>query len=85
MSAVADLDTVTAHLINVEDLMNRAMLNVIAAGAISLAIGLQPAIAAAAPDGIPLEPAPTAQTETTAPFDPVCPLCFLRELIQTGS
>lgn len=51
--------------------MDRGMLNVIAAGAISLAIGLQPAIAAAAPDGVPLEPTDTAQAETTAPFDPI--------------
>lgn len=65
--------------------MNRSMLNVIAAGAISLAIGVQPAIASAAPDAVPLEPADTAQTETTAPFDPICPLCFLRELLESGS
>lgn len=65
--------------------MNRAMLKVIAVGAISLAIGVQPVIAAAAPDAIPADPAPTIRTETTAPFDPICPLCFLRELIESGS
>ncbi|WP_330255445.1 hypothetical protein OG874_13340 [Nocardia sp. NBC_00565] len=65
--------------------MSRAMLKVIAVGAISLAIGVQPAIAAAVPDVMPLEPALTARTETTAPFDPICPLCFLRELIESGS
>lgn len=65
--------------------MSRAMLKVIAVGAISLAIGVQPAIAAAVPGAMPLEPALTARTETTAPFDPICPLCFLRELIESGS
>ncbi|MEV5835190.1 hypothetical protein [Nocardia sp. NPDC052112] len=75
----------TAHRINVEDLMSRAMLNVIAVGAISLAIGVQPAVAAAAPDASPLNSVPTIRNETTAPFDPICPLCFLRELIESGS
>lgn len=65
--------------------MKRAMLKVVAVGAIFLAIGVQPAIAAAVPDATPLEPTTTVRTETTAPFDPICPLCFLRELIESGS
>lgn len=65
--------------------MHRLMPKIIAAAAISLALGLQPTIAAAAPDGTPPEPALTARTPTTAPFDPICPLCFLRELIESGS
>ncbi|MEU7144960.1 hypothetical protein ABZ942_36345 [Nocardia sp. NPDC046473] len=78
----AGLATLTAHLFNVEDLMNRPMLNIVAAGAISLAIALQPAIAAAAP-ALPQEPTPTAPV--TAPFDPICPLCFIREFLESGS
>ncbi|MFI6172197.1 hypothetical protein ACIBCN_35845 [Nocardia sp. NPDC051052] len=74
----ADLATLTTHLINVEDLLNRPMLNVVAAGAISLAIALQPAVAAAAP-------ASNAATQVTAPFDPICPLCFIREFLESGS
>lgn len=60
--------------------MNHPMLNVIAAGAISVAIALQPSLAAAAPA---LEPATTAPV--TAPFDPTCPLCFIREFLESGS
>lgn len=81
MTATADLATLTAHLINVEDLLNRPMLNVLAAGAISLAIAVQPAIAAAAPAVSPAVPAATI----TAPFDPICPLCFIREFLESGS
>ncbi|WP_433597598.1 hypothetical protein ACQPXH_17515 [Nocardia sp. CA-135953] len=80
-----DLDAVGAHLIGVEDLVYRVVAKIIAAGAISVALGLQPAIAVAAPDGTPPQPELTARTQTTAPFDPVCPLCFLRELIESGS
>ncbi|WP_433714502.1 hypothetical protein ACQP2U_10530 [Nocardia sp. CA-084685] len=81
----ADLDTVRAHRITAEDHVHRLMPKIIAAGAISLALGMQPTIAAATPDGTPPEPAFTARTQTTAPFDPICPLCFLRELIESGS
>lgn len=67
----------------------RAMKKTFAVGAILLAIGLQAATAAAAPGGIPLEPAPApapaANTDITAPFDPICPLCFVREWIETIS
>ncbi len=61
------------------------MPKIIAAGAISLAIGLQPAVAAAAPGVTSPQPESAARTQATAPFDPVCPLCFLRELIESGS
>lgn len=81
MTAAAGIAILTAHLINVEDLLNRPMLNVIAAGAISLAIAMQPAIAAATPAVSPAEPAATI----TAPFDPICPLCFIREFLESGS
>ncbi|WP_433526780.1 hypothetical protein ACQPZ2_19170 [Nocardia pseudovaccinii] len=73
-----------ARLIAVEDLVHHVMPKIIAAGAISLALGLQPAIAAAASEETPPNP-PPAQTQTTAPFDPICPLCFLRELLESGS
>lgn len=81
MTAATDLAILTAHLINVEDLLNRPMLNVLAAGAISLALAVQPAIAAAAP----AEPPSNSATPVTAPFDPICPLCFIREFLESGS
>ncbi|MFE5457457.1 hypothetical protein [Nocardia sp. NPDC056564] len=81
MTASADLATLTAHLINVEDLLNRPMLNVLAAGAISLALAAQPAIASAAP----ADPPSNSATTVTAPFDPICPLCFIREFLESGS
>ncbi|MEV2222807.1 hypothetical protein AB0E01_23365 [Nocardia vinacea] len=71
--------------IEVRDLLNRAMLSAFAAGAISLTIGLPPAPAAASQDGLAAESTPTTRTEVTAPFDPICPLCFLRELLESGS
>ncbi|MGW5383845.1 hypothetical protein [Nocardia sp. NPDC003963] len=65
--------------------MRRMFLNISAALAVSLAIGLQPATAAAA--GIPVVPAtPSGPVEaTTAPFDPICPLCFVREFLESLS
>ncbi|WP_063000683.1 hypothetical protein [Nocardia jinanensis] len=65
--------------------MSRMVLNIVAAGAVSLAIGLQPASAAAA--GIPVVPTtPGERIETTtAPFDPICPLCFVREFLESLS
>jgi hypothetical protein len=65
--------------------MNRRVLNIVAAAAVSLAIGLPPASAAAA--GIAVRPAVPAERidTTTAPFDPICPLCFVREFLETFS
>ncbi|MEV0110399.1 hypothetical protein AB0H42_29225 [Nocardia sp. NPDC050799] len=65
--------------------MNRRVLNIVAAGVVSLVFGLPPASAAAA--GIAVRPAqPTERIEaTTAPFDPICPLCFVREFLETFS
>ena len=64
--------------------MSRMIPSIIAAGAISLVIGLQPVSAAA---GIPVVPgAPVERVETTtAPFDPICPLCFVREFFESLS
>ena len=61
------------------------MLNVIAGGAFTVALALQPAIAAAAPSALPVAPSTTAPAQITAPFDPMCPLCFVREFIESGS
>ncbi|MEV0364917.1 hypothetical protein [Nocardia fusca] len=65
--------------------MNRRVLNIVAASAVSLAIGLPRASAAAA--GIAVRPALPAERidTTTAPFDPICPLCFVREFLETFS
>ncbi|MFI7664876.1 hypothetical protein [Nocardia sp. NPDC049526] len=85
MTAATGLVTLTPHLINEEDLLYRPMLNVIAGGALAAALVLQPALAAAAPNGLPVAPSTTPSTQITAPFDPICPLCFIRELIESGS
>lgn len=61
--------------------MSRMIPSIIAAGAISLVIGLQPVSAAA---GIPVVPGAPVET-TTAPFDPICPLCFVREFLESLS
>ncbi|MEU4433168.1 hypothetical protein ACH474_09430 [Nocardia rhamnosiphila] len=54
-------------------------------GAVSLAIGLPPASAAAAETAVrPALPAERIEP-TTAPFDPICPLCFVREFLETFS
>ncbi|PXX53400.1 hypothetical protein DFR70_12711 [Nocardia tenerifensis] len=65
--------------------MYRPMLNVIVGGAFAVALALQPALAAAAPHGLPVAPSTTASTQITAPFDPICPLCFIREFIESLS
>ncbi|MFQ6227255.1 hypothetical protein [Nocardia sp. NPDC002869] len=65
--------------------MKRRVSNIVAAAAVSLAIGLQPASAAAAEIAVlPALPAERIET-TTAPFDPICPLCFVREFLETFS
>ncbi|MFF2554436.1 hypothetical protein ACFVUS_25780 [Nocardia sp. NPDC058058] len=61
------------------------MLNVIVGGAFAAALALQPALAAAAPTGLPAAPSTTASTQITRPFDPICPLCFVREFLESGS
>ncbi|MFB7718512.1 hypothetical protein [Nocardia sp. NPDC056100] len=85
MFAAASLATLTAHRIKLEERMYRPMLNVIGGGAIALTLALQPAFAAAAPTGLPATPSTTAATQITAPFDPICPLCFIREFLESGS
>ncbi|MBF6171557.1 hypothetical protein [Nocardia blacklockiae] len=65
--------------------MYRTMLKVAAAGAFSVAIAMQPMIAVASPEAAAREPEGAARTQATAPFDPICPLCFVRELIESGS
>ncbi|NNH70402.1 hypothetical protein HLB23_11105 [Nocardia uniformis] len=68
-----------------EELLYRPMLNVIAGGALAVALALQPALAAAAPNELPVPPSTTTSTQITAPFDPICPLCFIREFLESGS
>ncbi|WP_157107238.1 hypothetical protein [Nocardia grenadensis] len=65
--------------------MKRRALSIVAAGVVSLAIGLPPASAAA--EGIAVRSAPPTERieTTTAPFDPICPLCFVREFLETFS
>lgn len=63
--------------------MKRFLLSAVAAGMVSFALGLPSA--SAAPAGIPVEPAAPVQQTVTAPFDPICPLCFVREFLETFS
>ncbi|GAA5065199.1 hypothetical protein [Nocardia callitridis] len=65
--------------------MYRPVLNLTVGGALAVALALQPAFAAAAPNGLPVAPSTTTSTQITAPFDPICPLCFIREFIESGS
>ncbi|MEU0544434.1 hypothetical protein [Nocardia sp. NPDC005978] len=70
--------------------MYRPVLNVLAGGSLALAIALQPAIAAAAPNAAAANAAAaespaTVSAPITRPFDPMCPLCFVREFIESGS
>lgn len=61
--------------------MDRTRLKVVAVGAF-LCAAVYPGMAGAeAGSG---EPVPSAPAETTAPFDPICPLCFVREWIESG-
>ncbi len=68
-----------------EDRLYRQMLNVIAGGAFTVTLALQPGIAGAATDELPAAPSTTTATPITAPFDPICPLCFIREFLESGS
>ncbi|MGX1809277.1 hypothetical protein ACWIGI_26445 [Nocardia sp. NPDC055321] len=65
--------------------MYRPVLNVIVGGSFALAVALQPALAAAAPSGPAVETPTEVATRSYAPFDPICPLCFIREFIESGS
>ncbi|MFB8004007.1 hypothetical protein [Nocardia sp. NPDC056000] len=85
MTMAAGLVNLTIHRINVEELMYRPMLNVIVGGAFAVTLALQPALAAAAPNELPVVPSTTVSTQITRPFDPICPLCFIREFLESGS
>ncbi|WP_040834332.1 hypothetical protein [Nocardia brevicatena] len=61
--------------------MTRTILKVVATGAILFAT-VYPGTADA--EAGSREPVPSAPAETTAPFDPICPLCFVREWIESG-
>ncbi|MEV0044561.1 hypothetical protein AB0H60_13930 [Nocardia rhamnosiphila] len=65
--------------------MKRRVSNIVAVAAVSLAIGLPTASVAAAEIAVPPAlPAERIET-TTAPFDPICPLCFVCEFLETFS
>lgn len=61
--------------------MNRVLLKVVAIGAFLFIAGCPGRACAEAGSG---EPVPSAPAETTEPFDPICPLCFVREWIESG-
>lgn len=61
--------------------MTRTMLKAVATAALLFAI-VYPGTANA--EAGSRESIPSAPVETTAPFDPMCPLCFVREWIESG-
>ncbi|MGY0499824.1 hypothetical protein ACWZHB_15165 [Nocardia sp. FBN12] len=62
--------------------MNRSLSRTVAAAGIALAMGICPAVASAtAPTGAQ----PIIVGMPTAPFDPHCPLCFVREALESLS
>ncbi|MEV0333565.1 hypothetical protein [Nocardia sp. NPDC050717] len=63
--------------------MTRILSTTVATAAIILAIGTAPAAATATP-ATP-SAAPIIGGHPTPPFDPICPLCFIREAIESLS
>ncbi|MGW6421347.1 hypothetical protein ACWF82_01605 [Nocardia sp. NPDC055053] len=65
--------------------MNRVLSKTIATAAITLAFGAFPTIAAASPTETPPTTQPVVGGAPTPPFDPICPLCFIREALESLS
>lgn len=65
--------------------MNRSLSRTVAAAGIALAMGTLPAVASASPATAPTLAQPIIGGAPTPPFDPVCPLCFVREALESLS
>ncbi|WP_410872499.1 hypothetical protein [Nocardia sp. A7] len=65
--------------------MNRSLSRTVAAAGIALAMGTFPAVASASSAVAPAVAQPVIGGMPTAPFDPHCPLCFVREALESLS
>lgn len=65
--------------------MIRALSTVVATAAITLAMASCPTIASADSIEGPAVAQPVIGGAPTPPFDPVCPLCFIREALESFS
>ncbi|MFI5499326.1 hypothetical protein ACIA5E_09690 [Nocardia asteroides] len=65
--------------------MTRTLPKACATACIALAITALPAVATAAPIEPPASAQPVIGGAPTPPFDPICPLCFIREAIESLS
>ncbi|MGW5438731.1 hypothetical protein [Nocardia asteroides] len=62
--------------------MTRILWKTLATISLTLAIGTVPTIATANP---PISAQPVIGGAPTPPFDPICPLCFIREALESLS
>ncbi|MFD4355269.1 hypothetical protein ACFWPK_24960 [Nocardia sp. NPDC058519] len=65
--------------------MNRTLFRAVALAAITLAMGTYPTVASASSAAAPVVAEPIIGGAPTAPFDPICPLCFVREALESLS
>ncbi|MFC9471471.1 hypothetical protein ACWF99_09985 [Nocardia sp. NPDC055002] len=65
--------------------MNRTLFRAVALAAITLAMGTCPTVASAGSTAQPAVVEPLVADAVTAPFDPICPLCFVREALESLS
>ncbi|MFD3743530.1 hypothetical protein [Nocardia sp. NPDC058633] len=65
--------------------MKRTLSRAMAAAGIALAIGTCPTVASADPPAGQSGAHPVIGGGPTAPFDPHCPLCFVREALESLS
>ncbi|WP_194824802.1 hypothetical protein [Nocardia sp. XZ_19_231] len=65
--------------------MNRSLSRTVAAAGIALAMATFPAIASASSATVPTVAQPIVNGAPTPPFDPICPLCFVREALESLS
>ncbi|MBC7304234.1 MAG: hypothetical protein H5T78_25225 [Nocardia sp.] len=65
--------------------MNRTLFRAAATAAVAVSIGIYPCVASADPLPGPTVAQPVIGGAPTAPFDPICPLCFVREALESLS
>ncbi|MFD6454636.1 hypothetical protein ACWFRF_09350 [Nocardia sp. NPDC055165] len=65
--------------------MNRTMSRAVAVAAVAVSIGIYPTVASAETSAGPRIAQPVIGGYPTAPFDPICPLCFIREALESLS
>ncbi|MFD4461780.1 hypothetical protein [Nocardia sp. NPDC058480] len=65
--------------------MNRGLSRTVAAAGIALAMGTFPAVASASSPIAPTVAQHIIGGTPTPPFDPICPLCFVREALESLS